>query len=71
VRITHLYPFILYLTTYPLFRKDNTNLKGPDEIKYLDDEALETAETLRLMPLELRDPMLMDDYLKLPRLNLK
>jgi hypothetical protein len=71
VHIIHLYPLILYLTTYPLFRKDNTNLKGPDEIKYLDDKALETAETLKLMPLELRDPTLMDDYLKLPHMNLK
>jgi hypothetical protein len=48
-------------------------VKGLDDIKYLDDgvQGVETEDTLELMPVELRDPRLIDDYLKLPRLNLK
>ncbi|KAM6489213.1 hypothetical protein JOM56_015383 [Amanita muscaria] len=47
-------------------------VNGSDEINYLDDiQGVETDHTLALMPVELRDLRLMDDYLKLPRVNLK
>jgi hypothetical protein len=66
---------VLRLTTHIFFRNTLPNtetVNGSDEINYLDDiQGVETDHTLALMPVELRDLRLMDDYLKLPRVNLK